>query len=120
MENDSRRAAEKMSHSITGMKSPKGKSLQECQDSRFPVSLRASASPREIATAWVRLSRPRLSHPGRNRIAVPIAFGPFTQGNLAIPATLDYGRNPVGIHQGRHGRTTVRTVSITTAPTGLH
>jgi len=44
----------------------------------------------------------------RNRIAVGITWGRVTQGNLASSATLGYGRNPVGIHQGRHGgRTTV-------------
>lgn len=57
--------AEKMSHSITGMESPNGESLQECRDSRFPVSLRASASLREIATAWRRPGTGNRSKPGR-------------------------------------------------------
>ncbi len=44
----------------------------------------------------------------RNRVAVGITWGRVTQGNLASTATLGYGRNPVGIHQGRQGwKTTV-------------
>ena len=46
-----------MSRSITGMESPIGESLQGCPDFRLPVSLRAFASLREIATAWRRLKQ---------------------------------------------------------------
>ncbi len=49
------RDAEKMSHSIIGMESSTGESLQGCPDSRFPISLRASASLREISTAWTNI-----------------------------------------------------------------
>jgi hypothetical protein len=41
---------------------------------------------------------------GRIRVAVDVAIGRVTQGSLASPATLAYGRNPVGIHQGRQRR----------------
>jgi hypothetical protein len=55
----------------------------------------------------------------RNRVAVGITWWRVTQDNFASSATLGYGRNPVGIHQGRHGGTTIHNRYLEATPLAL-